>query len=624
MCGIYGMVGESGEKQEKLLSVRRLIGHRGPDAFHHLQLDGGNVLLAHARLAILDVSEKGNQPMVDDDTGNVIVLNGEIYNFLELRKDLEARGCRFTSHSDTEVLLKGYAAWGREVLQRLTGMFAFGLWDRAKRELFIARDRMGEKPLYYAEGPGGSFAFSSELKPLLLDSRASRDINGEALAHYIAYGYTATGSAIVNGVKKLPPAHWIAVRDGQVRETAEYWKLERFFQEKRAYRSFEEALECASETVERATRGQLVSDVPLGAFLSGGVDSGIVTAAMKRAAADVRTFSAGFDEPEFDERREAQRASEAIGTRHTPFSLGQPSFGDILAPYRACDEPFADTSAVPTYYLAKLTRANVTVCLSGDGGDELFGGYPTYLADKLYWATRLLPRSLFTAAGAVAASLPSRHGKVGLDYKLKAFLQGAALPFEGAHCAWRRLFSPSGCRAILSDDLAGLVEGRRPEAATQKYWNQLPDAHYLDRAMYVDMKTWLVDDVLFKVDRMTMAHALESRAPFLDHRLVEFAASLPVDYKIRGVTTKYILKELAARRYGLDYRGSRKKGFNAPVSRWIVHHLEEVRSYLMDSGLFRAAGVTDLLGEHAARRADNGFRIMGLLGLVAWKEGLAS
>jgi asparagine synthase (glutamine-hydrolysing) len=301
--------------------------------------------------------------------------------------------------------------------------------------------------------------------------------------------------------------------------------------------------------------------------------------------------------------------------------LGVPSFDEILKPYQSCDEPFGDTSAVPTYYLAKLTRSQVKVCLSGDGGDELFGGYSTYLADKAYQATRLLPRSLFSGAGALTKYIPSTHGKVGLDYKLKAFFQAAANNFQTAHTNWRQLFSPEEILLLVAPELReGLKEAIDKPIENQSYWEDVKGAHFLDQAMYFDLKTWLVNDILYKVDRMSMANSLELRAPFLDHRIVEFAASLPVNLKLRGWKTKYILKELASNKLGLDYKKDKKLGFNAPASRWITKYSELIGEYLISSKLFDHAFITRLIKEHMYFTRDNNHRLMALIGLVAWKN----
>lgn len=622
MCGIFGSVGCAHDDPDSLAAIRRLLRHRGPDAYGHFFEPETRTLLVHARLAVVDLTPSGAQPMRDPATNNVVAFNGEVYNFRELRAELAAQGVEFVGNSDTEVLLKGYRLWGRDVLARMVGMFALAIWDHSRKQLLLARDRMGEKPLYYAMPRAGQFAFASELRTLLHDNSLNKSINGNALRHYLQNGYTATADSIVDGVKKLPPAHFMVVRGGLVVEQGEYWKLSRYFNEKREYASFEAAQEACGELLETVTRGQLISDVPLGTFLSGGVDSGIIAASMNAVGARIRSFSAGFDEPEFDERSQAASVAKYLNTSHTEFTLGNPTFDDILRPYRSCDEPFGDTSAVPTYYLAELTRQHVTVCLSGDGGDELFGGYPTYLADKVYWGSRHLPRALFNWAAVATHLIPSTHGKVGLDYKLKAFFSAAGRDFRHAHAAWRELFSAPEIPELLAEGMLGddAVDRATDEAAV-KYWRDVSAAHYLDQAMYFDMKTWLVDDILFKVDRMTMAHSLEARAPFLDHRMVEFAASLPVEYKIHGLKTKRILKEVARRRFGLDFRRTKKLGFNAPASRWIAGYRPVVEDYLNASGFFKASSLRQLLDEHVAHRQDNSHKIMALIGLAAWRDG---
>lgn len=621
MCGIFGSIGYGSYEAKSINRIKESLNHRGPDSFETFEDQRSSLFLAHTRLSIIDLSPSGNQPMIDPKSGNIIVFNGEIYNFREIRAELIKLGANFRGTSDTEVLLQGYRFFGKKILKHLVGMFAFAIWDSSQKHLFIARDRLGEKPLYYSHTNNGKFIFGSELTSLLVDNNLSRNINKNVLLHFIRFGYTPSKESILKGINKLEPATYIVVNDKEILEKVEYWKLSKFFLHKQEYSSTEEAIDKCDSLLKTVISSQLMADVPVGVFLSGGVDSGVVAGIAKKTFDNVLTFSAGFKEPAFDERSQSASISKIISTDHNSFSLGSPGFNDILLPYKSCDEPFGDTSSIPTYYLSKITRGKVKVCLSGDGGDEIFCGYSTYLADKAYMLSKFIPRKVFAGASVLSDYIPSQHGKVGLDYKLKAFFQAASSGFQYAHESWRLLFTNQEVLDLISSDLRNdLMDSIEPIDEGFTFWNDVSTAHYLDQAMYFDIKTWLPNDILFKVDRMSMANSLEVRAPFLDHRVVEFAASLPINMKLNRLKTKYILKELAYKNLGLDYKKNKKLGFNAPTAKWIIKYQNEFLDFLISSKLFEPSFIKRLIGEHVSFKRDNNFRIMALVGLSCWKE----
>lgn len=620
MCGIFGWFTQNSTEKYSLEVFREHLHHRGPDGFNVLTLNK-QILLGHSRLAINDLSDLGSQPMKDESNQNVIVFNGEIYNFKYLRDELVKNGINFIGNSDTEVLLKGYGLWGKSILDRLVGMFAFVIWDAKKENLFIARDRMGEKPFYYMELPNGDFAFSSELKPLSMMEGFDNSFDSSSIKEYFSFGYISTNRCIYKNVKKLRPAHYLILKNGQVQEEVEYWKLSKFFNRKQKYDSIDEASEIFVKLLSESIEGQLISDVHLGGLLSGGVDSGIILAEMTKQDKKTKSFCAGFFENVFDESGNAKSIASQIGSKHHTFSIDLPSFEQIIEPMKRCDEPFSDTSMIPTYFLSSYTKEHVTVALSGDGGDELFGGYPTYTADMVYQLFKFIPRVFFRFFEKIISYLPSSHNKVGFDYKIKALFKGLNYPYQEAHESWRRLFFDEEIDKLINDQNNILEYQKKSKLKIgHHFWNDVSDCHYLDQSMYVDLKTWLVDDILFKVDRMSMAHSLEMRAPLLDHRIVEFAASLPIKFKKDIFNSKKILKHTSNKYFGLDYWSKQKKGFNAPMSRWINHYHEEFYEYLTRSDMFDKEEISILIDNHIKKRQDNSFKICCLTSFIAWLE----
>ena len=549
-------------------------------------------------------------------------FNGEIYNFETLRNELISRGASFHTRTDTEVILEAYKNWGVECLSHFNGMFAFALWDDVQQQLFLARDRLGKKPLFYQPLDDGGLIFASELKSLCEDPAVSRKINPAALSHYLSLSYTLTADAMLEGVYKLPAAHFLIARRDKRPVPVCYWDLASHFHKKSKFRDENEAAEALRDLIDDAVRIRLISDVPLGAFLSGGVDSSTIVAAMcqLQAPRDVHTFSAGFKEKSFNELEEAHAVAQVLGVNHRDQYVLPNTASLIPKMVYYADEPFADTSIIPMYLLAEFARKYVTVSLSGDGGDEIFAGYETYAADRIHHLTHWLPgwvsNSLYRV---VNRWLPVSFDKVSLDYKIRQFLQGHAYEAPRAHFHWRTIFSEEEKEQLLSPSFHRQVREADPYQHFLKFDREVADCHYLDRAMYVDIKTWLVDDILVKVDRATMAHALEARAPFLDYRVVEFAASLPLDLKMKGFRKKYLLKKSQVGRLPDFVLQRSKQGFNAPVSHWMTTSLRaEYRDMTISDtqSFFNPAFVEKLWREHGQRQRDNSFKLLTIINFL--------
>jgi asparagine synthase (glutamine-hydrolysing) len=628
MCGIAGQLSWSHPPDaEAVAAMTAHLVHRGPDGTG--QVERGAVSLGHRRLAIIDLDPASDQPLTDSSGSHWIVFNGEIYNYRELRSRLEREGGRFRSHGDTEVIVEAYRLWGDRFVEELDGMFAFALWDEPRQRLLLARDRAGEKPLYFQVVSGSGTApdgllFASELGALRIHPRAAREIDPTALGQFISLGYSLGERTLIAGIRRLPPAHLMVVERGRPVSSRCYWDLAPRFRTKIPRTGVAEAAEELGRRIDAAVESRLVADVPLGAFLSGGIDSSTVVEAMRRVrpVPAPRAFSIGFHEDSFDELPAARAVARDLEVDLASRYVGVDAARALEHLVAVQGEPFADTSIVPFYFLARFAREQVTVCLSGDGGDELFAGYPTYRADRLRHRTRWIPGGVTATAGRLFERLgPTTHSKVGFDYKLRQFLSGHRLDARRAHHHWRVLFAPEQKRALLrpqyreaaADDGFGVFSA---------FHDEVEDCHYLDQAMYVDIKTWLVDDILFKVDRATMAHSLEARAPFLDPRVVELAASLPVDWKLRAGASKYLLRRVARDRLPRAVLRRPKRGFNAPVSNWLAGDLEPfARAAMADGPLFdwvERDAVERLWREHRSRDADHGLRLFTLLCLALW------
>ena len=628
MCGITGKVYRDVNRPveaELIARMKQCMAHRGPDEDGaYLQAPVG---FGFQRLAIIDVST-GHQPMTNEDGSVVIVYNGEIYNFQELREQLLAHGHEFRTQSDTEVIVHGYEQWGTDVCSRLRGMFAFAIYDRPRQRLMIARDRVGKKPLYYAvlrQGqPDEAVVFASEMKSLLADPAISRDIDLTALNHYLTYQYVPQPWSIFQQIRKLPPAHWMTFERGST-TTSAYWELDYL---PKSGISEQEAIEGAIHHLDEATRLRLVSEVPLGCFLSGGIDSSLVAATMRRhITGDLRTFSIGFNEEKFNELPYAREVADLLGTRHQEFIVKADALSVLGKIAWHFDEPFADSSALPTWYLAEMTRQHVTVALNGDGGDESFAGYHRYKLqsglERFYKIPRVARQLAQMGLGAVTGL-----GIGGNQLRRAHFLNGLTLEsadrlyvhfltyFTSYHK--QQLYTSDLLRAVGSD----LESERLTEHIAEEF--DMPDP--IDRRMKMDILTYLPGALLPKVDRMTMAHSLEGRSPFLDHHLMEFAATLPAGLKMKDGQLKYILKQVGLRHFSEKFLNRPKQGFGIPMGDWFRGELKDFAHDILLSrkalgrGWFNAKYIQILLDEHTHNRQSHEYRIWALVMLEIWAQ----
>jgi asparagine synthase (glutamine-hydrolysing) len=628
MCGIAGFVNFDGHRRvDAAVRVKHMTDaliHRGPDD-EGLYVDDF-AALGHRRLGIIDLAS-GHQPMTAAGGQLRIVFNGEIYNFLSLRAELEAYGERFETRSDTEVILLAYARWGKQCVEKLSGMFAFAIWDAAERTLFLARDRVGKKPLYYWHS-GEGIAFASELKALRAAELCPDEIDPESLDCYFTFSYIPAPRTIYAGVKKLPAAHTLTVSAGQV-FLNRYWNLS---YANPVHRTLDEATEELEELLDEAVKCRLMSEVPIGAFLSGGIDSSLVVASMARQMRrPVITHSIGFQERQFSELPAAARIARHLGTDHHEFVV-TPRAADVIERIAwHFDEPMGDSSAVPTWYVCEMARRSVTVALSGDGGDEAFAGYtfrytPHVLESKIRRTLPALLRgALFGALGAVwpgSAVLPR-------ILRLKTIFENLAVGDVEAFyrdLAWLR---PGTRDRLYSPEFLGSLRGFVPFEAVAPYYARSDARDSLGRCQSTDIQFYMTDDVLVKVDRMSMAHSLEVRAPLLDHRILEFAARLPSGLKLKKGQGKLPLRSLAARRLPPDIHKLPKRGFSIPAAEWLQGDLREMAEDLLFGstrvlpGVLVGSRVRELWHQHLTGARDHSVLFWGLLMLGLWERAAA-
>jgi asparagine synthase (glutamine-hydrolysing) len=622
MCGIGGVVRFDGRSPEPA-GVRAMVDalrHRGPDdQGMHVE---GPVGLAHTRLSVIDLSAAAHQPMRLDEPPLWIVYNGETYNHRDLRRELEARGHRFRSSSDTEVILRAYVEWGEACVTRLNGMFAFAIWNPVEQRLFLARDRLGIKPLYYLVDPDSrELIFGSEIKTILAYRRHAPALDAAALDAYLAFGFVPLSRTPFTGLSKLPPAHTLTARGG-TRETRRYWDVDFGAAGDRTRIADAELLQALQDAVSR----NLVADVPVGAFLSGGIDSSAVVSFMRRSyPGSVKTFSVGFEQASYDERRFARLVARHLDTEHHEVVCTARDFRDLWArSVWHADGLAADISNVPLYMVAAAARRHVPVVLSGDGGDELFGGYPIYQADRLAAVYRRVPAPVRAVVGALAARLPASTEKLSLDFKLKQFLAGAQLGETArSHFSWRRIFAGPEREQLLTADLS--VASRADiDDRLAALFRTAPAGTDLQRGIYADIKTFLVDSILAKVDAMTMAHGLEARVPLLDHELVELAARIPDRLKLRGMNGKRIFKTVMRGKLPAAVVERKKSPFHPPLAGWLRSDLRETVCEVLDEGRLKNLGllnpsyVETLKGQHFTGAANHAFKLWALMNLVEW------
>jgi asparagine synthase (glutamine-hydrolysing) len=623
MCGIAGKLYRDPARPVEADLLERMsavLAHRGPDDAGIYR--EGSVGLVHRRLSIIDLSPAGHQPMANEDGTVWIVFNGEIYNFLDLRPALGRRGHVFRSRTDTEVILHLYEEHGVDCLRHLRGMFALAIWDAPRRQLFLARDRLGKKPLCY-HWDGEAFRFASEAKAILQDPAVEPRPDPAGISQYLTYGYVPSPGSAFQGLQKLPPAHYLTWRDGRV-EVVRYWRLCR---DRKRQRPEAEWCRELVDRLDEAVRIRLISDVPLGAFLSGGIDSSAVVAMMSQASSGpVKTFSIGFDEPEYDELRHARCIAERFGTDHHELVVRPDAAGILPKLSWHFDEPFADSSSVPTYYVSQMTRQYVTVALNGDAGDENFGGYDRYVANLLAASFDRWPGAAWLRH-AIRWGLhlwPRTGGRRSLLSRGRRFLDGLSEVPERRYARWFCHFYGERKDDLLTPAFRTSLDGVDALEILLTAFRESDAPDFADATLGVDAGLYLPDDLLVKVDIASMAHSLEARSPFLDHEFMEFAATIPADLKIRGGTKKYILKRALADLLPKDILHRPKMGFGVPIDHWLRHELREMvhdtllAPRALARGYFRPEVVQRFLDEHVRGKANWHYLLWNLLMLELW------
>jgi asparagine synthase (glutamine-hydrolysing) len=615
MCGIAGFTRLHGARRRGVAArINESLSHRGPD--QQGIYEGSVATLCAVRLAIIDLAG-GDQPITTEDGDTTIAFNGEIYNHLEIRGELEGLGHRFRSKCDTETVLRAFLQWDTACFAKMRGMFAAALWVDSRRRLVLARDRMGIKPLYYYRR-GDDLYFGSELKAILEHPEIPRVLDEEALDSYLAVNYVPGPHTLIEGIKKVRPGHFLEWRNGKS-WIEPWWTLTRTPRTG----TFEEAKEELSGLMRASVREHMVADVPLGIWASGGLDSSaILHYAAQESAAPLKTFSVSFAGRSFDESRYFRDVAQVYGTDHHEFDLNpaEDLESAILDFAYYSDEPSADAGALPVWYLSRMSRRHVTVALSGEGADELFGGYLTHMAGRLARPLRKIPLGLRRfLRGAISRCMPVSDEKIGLEYKLKRLMEGSEMHPDEAHFFWNGTFSAEQRqRMLVSPDGRGLmmlVEQLGIESARS-----------VERYLLADQNYYLPDDILYKTDRMSMAHSLEVRPPFLDHRIVEFAASLPESYKIRGWRQKYILKETMRGKLPAIVIDRKKTGFDIPTHDWFRGPLRVLLTDTLtakaieETGVFHVPAIESLIRDHLNRRINAGYHLWGLMTLFLWMK----
>jgi asparagine synthase (glutamine-hydrolysing) len=623
MCGIFGIVGLHGSAESDPVLLQRMgdvVAHRGPDDEGFLVRPG--IGIGMRRLSIIDLAG-GHQPIANEDESVWVVCNGEIYNFQELRARLEAGGHRFRTRSDTEVIAHLYEEEGLEAFRRLRGMFGIALWDANRQRVVLVRDRLGKKPLYVRREPG-RLLFASEIKSILADPDVPRRLNPRALHEYLALGYVPAPLTMFEGIEKVLPGHMVVVERGRITEH-EYWDVDA---DRTENRSEAEWIELVRDKLLESVRIRMISDVPLGAFLSGGIDSSTIVAAMSRLTNQpVKTYSIGFEGPDrfYNELPYARTVAQAFGTDHHEIIV-RPEVAELLPRLIwHLDEPIGDSAFITTYLVSQLAREQVTVILSGVGGDELFGGYRRYLSDALLRYYRLLPGPVRNRwLPALLARLPQdRHRAIDNYFRYaSAFAGSAGLSAVDRYLSYVTVFSPEMRSALLSADPTADSAGAA--GPLQQYFARAAGAESLNQIIYVDLKTSLADDLLLLTDKMTMAASIECRAPFVDHELVELAGRIPSHLKVRGLTLKYLLKEAVRPWLPREILTRKKRGFGAPVGSWLRGDLDSLVQETLSErqvrrrGLFRWPVIRDLLARHQVREADYTDHLLALVNLELW------
>lgn len=618
MCGIAGFMRSCAPGADKVTLQRmgKAMLHRGPDASGEFMDD--MIGLAHRRLSIIDLSAQGNQPMFYANDRYAIVFNGEIYNFLELRRELEKKGCPFKSRTDTEVILALYSLEGPGCLKKLNGMFAFAIWDREEKSLFLARDRIGKKPLYYYHGGSDRIAFASEIKSILLLPGLTLEVEPTAIIDYLKYLYVPAPKSIFKNIFKLPPGHYLKVQTNCEPCVTKYWDID--FSKRASSMEEDQAAGELLALIRRSTSCRMIADVPLGAFLSGGIDSsGIVALMAQNSPGPIKTCSIGFSDNRHNEIPYARLVAGMYGTDHAEYIVSDRLADTVTILPRYFDEPFADSSAVPTFHVSRLARRKVTVALAGDGGDENLGGYEKYTTDlREDQVRRLVPDFLLRMASGLAG------GQGSTFMRRLHCLSRAALTTPGrAFYDTNTFINDSYIDRLVSPKIRAECRGYDPAWHTLRFWNRVQDADLLTRMLYTDLKTYLPGDILTKVDRMSMANSLEVRAPLLDYQIIEFAATLPSSLKIKGNRKKYILKKALAAHLPHGIVNRRKHGFTVPLDTWFRNDLCLLteRSLLNNPAMadyFSMPELQRIYWDHRSLKANHGTLLWSLLSFALW------
>jgi len=614
VCGIAGFIGQ-GDK-DILEKMTNTLNRRGPDASGFFIKD--DVFLGHRRLSIIDL-QTGGQPMFNEDKTIAIVFNGEIYNFQNLKKEL-GNGHHFKTNSDTEVIIHGYEEWGESIFEKLEGMFALAIWDSKEKKLILARDKFGEKPLYYFHNPL-CFAFASELKALMPHPLFKKEIDFSSLSKYFFFEYIPSPRTIFKNIRKLEPASFLILKNNRV-ETRPYWQIKFGNPKNSTFKNEKPALKELENQINQAVKERLISDVPLGVFLSGGIDSGTIAYfAQKNSLKPIKTFSIGFEEKSFDESKWARLVSKRLGAEHCEKIFSQKEMYELIPEvFSQLDEPLADASILPTYLLSKMTKEKVTVALGGDGGDEFWMGYPTFAAHKIFSLFNILPNIIKKDLSKFLASfLPISHKNFSLDFKINKFLDGAGAKDDILrNQIWLSAFSPEEVSQLLNiHPRFEEIEKIKKDNTGNSKWQKL---------IYAYAKHYMAEDILVKVDRASMMNSLEVRSPFLDHKLVNFINNLPDNLKFRNLSGKYLLKKLMAKHIGKDIVYRKKKGFGAPTAEWLAGDLKnELKELLSEEkikkqGIFNCAYVQKIMKEHFEKRRNHRQKLWSLFVFQKWYE----
>jgi len=608
MCGINGIFGQ-GDK-DTIRRMNKVLHHRGPDQ-EGFYIDDG-IALGHKRLSIIDLSDKARQPM--HYSGLYIVYNGEIYNFKELKKGLGS----FESESDTEVILKLYHKYNEKCLDYLRGMFAFAIWDSNKNQLFIARDRLGKKPLFYYKDKN-RFIFSSEIKGILANPDIKKTPDLRAINHYLSFLAIPGDQTAFEGIKRLDPGHFMVVTKDNI-TIKQYWDVN--FIETNKSRDY--YIKNVQNLLEESVKLRMISDVPLGGFLSGGIDSSAVVALMAKNSDDpVKTFTVKFPEVSYDESKYAQIIADKYATDHTIFEIETDAMNILPKLATIYDEPFADSSAIPSYYISREARKHVTVALNGDGGDESFVGYPKYLAEKASNMVSLIPKPFIRTISDLAKKMPESTSANSKSRMLKRFLSTTTMPANKRFFNWIQIFDDQMKKEIYTEDMNTINEDNKSQSVINKHMEKV-QSNMFNKQLYTDIKLYLASDLLVKIDRASMANSLEARSPFLDHKLVEFSATIPFRIKTRGFNTKTLLKQSVKDLLPRTILKKRKQGFSIPIGSWFKNeHKSYSENILLSSrfqkrNLFRHKKVARLLEQHQTGKVDHGNRIYTLINLELW------